>query len=108
MVFRKNCKVYFHNINDILATVCVHGITFPPALLPILHPHPAQILNGVSPPSGQADSRTQQGTIRILILLKVGIGVGQIGPVTQQGTIRVLRLLKVRVGLGPVHTLRKG
>ena len=33
---------------------------------------------------------------------------GQTGPETQQGTIRVLILLKVVVGLGSVHTLRKG
>jgi len=37
-----------------------------------------------------------------------GDGVGQVDPVTQQGTIPVLRLLKVRVGLGPNCTVTTG
>jgi len=45
---------------------------------------------------------------RLAFRVRGGDGGGQVGPVTLWGTIRVLRLLKVVVGLGPVHTLHKG
>ena len=37
-----------------------------------------------------------------------GDGVGQVGPRTQQGTIRVLRLLKVGLGIGSTYTVNTG